>query len=180
MTKLVSPTGSAGWTQLREARGFKGSEENKKYSQDLVLPRKEGEAFITKLQEIANKLHAQEIEKQKMRGKSVRYAPPIINYKDLTEDTIQLSFKRREVEGQPLVVDADNKPFTDMVKKDMQLQIAFEVRPYVMATVFGVTLNLLAVKVMSTIPAPLKVEDLFGEAPATTTKTEAPKVEDLF
>jgi len=55
----VTPKGKAGWSQLREARGFKGAEENKKYSQDLILTKEVGEKFVAKLQEEANKLHAQ-------------------------------------------------------------------------------------------------------------------------
>ena len=49
----VTPKGKSGWSQLREARGFKGSEENKKYSQDLILNKHDGEAFVNLLQVVS-------------------------------------------------------------------------------------------------------------------------------
>ena len=182
MSKLVTPKGRAGWSQLREARGFKGAEENKKFSQDLILDREHGEMLLSELQVIANKLHAQEIEKAKMRGKNVRYAPPVINYKDVEGGGIQLSFKRKETDGAPAVVGADNQPYTGRINRDTTLQIAFEVVPYVLASVFGVTLKLLAVKVLEEVLTTESLADLFGapSSPAPAPQVKKTAIEDLF
>lgn len=182
MSALVTPKGRAGWSQLKEPRGFKGAEENKKYSQDLILDKVSGEALIAELQIIANKLHAQELEKAKMRGKNVRFAPPIINYKDVEGGGVQLSFKRRDVDGAPAVVGSDNTPFTGRINRDTPMQIAFEVVPYVLASVFGVTFKLLAVKVLEEVHTPESLAGLFGTPTPSATPQPTPKtsIEDLF
>lgn len=176
----VTPKGKAGWSQLREARGFKGAEENKKYSQDLILTKEVGEKFVAKLQEEANKLHAQEIEKAKRLGKNVRYAPPMINYRDLEGGAIQLSFKRKEEDGKPVVIDLHKKPYTGNIGRDHTLEIAYEMRPYVLATVFGVTLRLLAVRVLDSEITAESVASLFGEASKPAKAAPAENIDDLF
>ena len=176
----VTPKGKSGWSQLREARGFKGSEENKKYSQDLILNKHDGEAFVNLLQVEANKLHAQEIEKAKLRGKTVRYAPPIINYKDLPGGQIQLSFKRNEEDGKPMVIDVHKQPYTGSITRNHTIEIAYEMRPYVMASVFGVTLRLIAVRVLDAEMTVESVADLFGDASPATKSAPAESIEDLF
>lgn len=177
----VTPKGKSGWSQLREARGFKGAEENKKFSQDLVLPKDVGEKFVAQLQEEANKLHAQELEKAKMRGKNVRYAPPMINYKDLPDGSLQLSFKRKEEDGPPLVIDAHKKPYTGIVGREHSLEIAYEMKPYVLATVFGVTLKLIAVRVLEVGATVESVSDLFADTPASAAPSKAKtEIDDLF
>ena len=176
----ISPKGKAGWSQLREARGFKGSDENKKYSQDLILTKEDGEKFVALLQEEANRLHAQEIERARRNGKNVRYAPPLINYKDLEEGAIQLSFKREESNGMPVVLDLNKNPYTGTIERDHVIEIAYEMRPYVLATVFGVTLKLIAVRVLETEMNAARVAELFGETPKPTNATPAESVDDLF
>jgi hypothetical protein len=147
----------------------------------LILDTAVGEPFLQEVQAEANRLHAKELETAKARGKSVRYAQPVINYKDTDDGRMLFTFKRREAEGAPTVIDADNKPFTGYITRDHRLQIAYELRPYVMANVFGVTFKLIAVKVMDSQLTEENVASLFGasttSAPAAAPK---PKVEDLF
>ena len=175
----TSPKGKSGWSQLREARGFKGAEENKKYSQDLILTKEVGEKFVAELQEEANNLHAQALEKARMSGKNVRYAPPMINYKDLPDGSIQLSFKRKEEDGAPFVLDAHKKPYSGIIGRDHSLEIAYEMKPYVLATVFGVTLKLIAVRVLEVGESLESVADLFGDSPKAET-TKQTSIDDLF
>lgn len=180
MTNRVTPVGIAGFNALREARGFKGAEENKKYSIELFLSAKEGMALVDELQVEANKLHAKELESAKARGKNVRYAPPIINYTETEDGRVRLTFKRAEVAGMPGVIDEDRQKYTGYVRRDAPVKVAFRLKPYVMANVFGVTLELLAVQVMGADSVAMDPSTLFGAAPA---KPKAPKetpVTDLF
>lgn len=179
MEILRTPVIAAGFSSLTEARGFKGSDENKTFSMEGIFTREAGLAFVDMLQEKANKLHAQEIERSKAKGKSVRYALPIINYKELDDGRIRLAFKRREDAKPPVAVDKDNQPLTGFVRRDSAIEIAFSIKPYVMANVFGVTLQLLGVKVLDTSVSPATIEDLFGTAP-TPKATKQVAVEDLF
>lgn len=183
MTDLLrTPTITAGFNSLTEARGFKGSDENKSFSMEALFSREEGLAFVDMLQEKANKLHAKELERAKASGKSVRYALPVINYKEMDDGRIKLTFKRREADKQPPVVGPDNQPLNGFIRRDNAVQVAFRLRPYVMANVFGVTLQLLGVKLIDSVVAPASIEDLFG--PAGETKKTAPAAEvnvnDLF
>ena len=182
MVNKLTPVGSAGFSVVKEARGFKGSDENKQFSQGLILDTSVGEGFLQEIQAEANRLHAKELENAKARGKSVRYAQPVINYKDTDDGRMLFTFKRREIEGAPPVLDATNKPFSGYITREHKLQIAFELRPYVMANIFGVTLKLLAIKVMDSQLTEESAANLFGAAPTAPKPATKPtsSIEDLF
>lgn len=182
MKTAVTPVGLAGFNVLREARGFKGAEENKKFSIELLLPRDVGLKFVDELQVEANKLHAKELETAKARGKNVRYAPPMINYSETDTGMIRLSFKRGEALGAPGVIDENREPYTGLIRRETSVRIAYRVKPYVMANVFGVTLELLAVQVMTPAAAQLDPAALFGGTPSPKVekKKEEVIVSDLF
>lgn len=178
----VTPVGFAGFSRVKEAAGFKGSDENKRFSQGLVLSIDEGPVFIDKLQEMYNKLHAKEIETQKARGRSVRYALPVVNYKELNDGSFSIDFKRREEEGAPPVIDADGKPYTGLIKREHKIQVAYDLKPYVMGATFGVALKLLAVKVVETQVSVDDVASIFGISKSTkkTAPAKPVDVKDLF
>lgn len=177
----VTPTGSAGFNNLKEARGFKGAEENKTFSQELILTREVGLAFAEKLQEMANKLHAQEIEKAKANGRSVRFALPVVPYKEMDDGSLKFSFRRKEFDGAPPVIGPDGLPFTGLVRKDNQIQVAFKLRPYVLAATFGVSLVLVAVKVLESEMSTATAAALFGDTPEATKPADKPTtISDLF
>lgn len=182
MQNKITPVGYAGFTVTKEARGFKGAEENKTFSVEFIMDKEEGLKFIEELQVEANKLHAKEIEIAKSRGKSVRYAPPIINYKDLDDGRVKMTFKRRELDGPPPIIDLDNKEFKGFIRRENKIQVAYRIRPYVMANVFGVTLQLLAVKVLDNTLTADDVVGIFGGKKAAAERKPEEKIDvnDLF
>lgn len=176
----ITPTGTAGYNSLHEARGYKGSDENKSFNQELILPRDAGLAFVDELQADANKLHAMEVERRQAAGKSVRFQLPIINYKEVDGGAIKLNFKRRERDGKPVVIDANNAPFTGYVPRDAQIQVAYVYKPYLLPSgIFGVSLGLVAVRVLETGVSAAQAADLFG-GPVSTQTEENTDVKDLF
>lgn len=177
MAHFTSPIGMAGFSILHQARGFKGSEENKTFSQELILNKEEGQKFVDQLQQEANRLHVKEIERARSRGKNVRYPQPLINYRELEDGSIKLTFKRKESDGRPTVIDKGGKPFEKYINKEHKLQIAGELRPYVIGPNFGVSLRLLAVRVIEEESSPESAASLFG---IETPKETPSNISDLF
>ncbi len=180
MTMLKTPTGRSGWTQLKDARGFKGSDENKKYKQDLVLPKEEGLKFVASVQQVVDKMYAAEVEKARLKGKALRFPTPIVAFKETPDGDITITFSRKESDGAPTVVDKDKQPFTGMINRDTTLAVAFSVRVWVIALGAGVTLKLEAVQVLG--DAQTSAVDLFGDSPAPEKKPEPkkPLVDSIF
>jgi hypothetical protein len=175
----VTPEGAAGFSVLTEPRGFKGSEENRSFSQEIMFSHEEAMKFIDELQAEANRLHALEIEKQKRKGSSARFAAPVINFKELQDGRVSLNFKRKESEGFPKVVDADNNQFKGYVRRENKIRIAYQVKPYMLPTrVFGVSLILVGVKVIEGGNS-VDLSKVFGGTAKVTTKEET-SVADLF
>lgn len=169
MTK-VSPIGTVGFNVLVEPRGFKGATENRKYSVELVLPQKEGQAFIDEIQKEATVLQAKTMERLKAQGKTARYTALPVTVKERGTDLI-LTFSRKENDGAPAVIDEADKAYKNMLKGGTKVQVAYEVTTYAFQSVIGITLALVGVKVFETQLSAADVAGLFGS-------TEKPKQED--
>lgn len=184
MTKLLTPKGILGYTSVRIAQGFKGSEENKKFSAQLILRGKDATDFVDLLEKEYAKLHAEEVERQRMKGGSARFPAPMVPYKELSPGTFQFSFSRKESDDSPMVIDQAGKLFEGRVMRDEAAQIAFELKPWLLKTgVFGISLRMLAVKVFGSAVTAEDVADLFGPSEPTPVKTETKKevnLQDLF
>lgn len=155
-------TGIAGFNNLREPRGFKGEETKRTYGMDLLLTVEEAEKFLADNEEAVNKLHAEMIEREKARGKKVLVRKPI-NTKDTPEGMVKIAFKRKEEDKAPMVLSADNEPYTSFLKRGAKVKIAYDLTPYVMQGVFGVSLKLIAVQVLEEELNAVDVAKLFDD-----------------
>lgn len=170
MTKMLSPEGLSGFSSVDQARGFKGAEEQKKYSQELLLPREEGLKFLQDLTDAAGPIRDKMYERAKASGKPVRATPVDIPYKELG-DSLAFSFRRKEQDGAPMIVDQHNNPYTGKIWRHQNtVQVAFEITPYTIQNKISFTLKLLGVKVLGGDNQALT--DLFG---APTKPAEEPK-----
>ena len=165
MTKVVSPVGRSLFSVLKEPIGWKGAETNRKYIQLVAIPRVEGAEFIKKLEAESDRLYAEEVEKAAARGKSTRFGRTPLNYKE-EGDEITIKFNRREQDGPPVVVDSNGTEVTGPISKDTGVQVALELRPYVMNNTFGVSLKMLAIKTSKLEMTASDAADLFGDSPA--------------
>lgn len=174
--KLVTPAGTSGFTSVDMARGFKGADEDKKFTQEILLTREDGEKFLQELTAAATKLRDKEYERAKAIGKVVRSTPVDIPHKELG-DMISFSFRRKDIDGNPAVIDKDNNPFSGRIQKGYPLQVAFELRPYIFQNKISFSLKLLGVKVLGTEESATVA--LFGE-PTKTQEKKKEDVTDLF
>ena len=180
MKAMVSPKGQAGFSVLKEPRGFKGDTENRKYSQQLILSKEEGEKFITFLTKEAEKLQAVEVERQRAKGKVLRTSPAELSYKPQLDGTYSFSFNRKEQDGPPQAVDSAHAPLVDYLTREHEIQVAYTLKPYVKAgAVFGVSLVLLAVKAFGRSTMTMDASELFGKADVAEV-TKSVDLKDLF
>lgn len=173
MTKLVTPTGRSVFSVLNEAVGWKGAETNRKFIQMVAFSRREGAELLQQLNDLSDKLFATEVERAKAKGQSGRFGRTPINYKDEGGEIV-IKFQRREEDGPPVVVDSSNNKVQGRIEKNTGVQVAYEVRPYVMNNTFGISLKLLAIKTAKLEMTANDVADLFGEAEDKPVKA-APK-----
>lgn len=174
MKIFQTPEGNAGFSVLTEARGFKGSDENRSFSQVINLSKADGMALLEKMIEDAKPLQEEQFQRAKAAGKPLRPVPIDIPYKDYG-DTVTFSFRRKENEGAPKVVDANNQPYTGLIRREHRIIVAYSIKAYVFQGKIGFSLVLLGVKVLG-VSAP-STADLFGEASAPV---EALPDKDLF
>lgn len=182
MLKLVTPVGKIDFNALDQARGFKGSDENKAYNIELIFDKTTGTKIVEELTVLHDKLLAAEIEKLKAKGKPARLGAAGVAFREI-EGGIKLNFKRKETDGKAIIIDLDGKQVQGGVRRGGAASVAYEVRPYVMGTAFGITLKLLGVK-LETADERQDVEDLFGvkvdTKPTEEVKKTIDKVTDLF
>lgn len=148
-----TPEGLAGFSQVREAKGYKGDTTKKSFSQGLILDAVAGRKFIEELQVEADRLYARELEARKSKGLNTRVSPPFIRYKELEGGSIQLTFKRVEVAGPPAVLTKEGTAFTGSITPELKIVIGYELRPYVFNDAFGVSKQLVAVVVVGSSDA---------------------------
>ena len=178
----VTPIGEAGFNVLREARGYKGSEENKSFSIGVTFEKEVGLKLVAEMQAEADKLHAREMEKAKAAGKPSRFPPAYIRYVE-GEDTIKISFKRREADNAPKVLDANNAPYDKLIRTGDKVQIAYTLKPYLLPTgLFGVSHKLEGVKVLGGDLSEEDVANMFGGVTAKVKPVTPAKASnaDLF
>lgn len=184
MTKTVTPVGRSAYSVLNEAVGWKGAETNKKFIQRIAFSKADGEAVLSLLKAEAERLFAMEVEKAKAKGQSGRMAQAPINYRE-DGGEILITFQRKEEDGPPTVLDADNKVVTTRVPRDAGVQAAYTVRPYVMNNTFGISLALQAVKVATTSMSVEAAAALFGDdiptpKPGPKAAAKEDDINDLF
>lgn len=174
----MTVVGEAGFNNLREARGFKGEETNKTYGIDVILTLQEADALVKATAPIIEKLHAEKVESEKAKGRKVLVSKPL-SLKDTPDGKLRITFKRKEDDKAPMVVGKDREPYQSFLKRGSRVKVAFDLVPYVMQGVFGVSMKLIGVQVLEEELSPDDLSALFGgdEAPETKPKTE-PK--DLF
>lgn len=179
MKTFKTPEGEAGFSVVKEARGFKGSDENRSFSQVISLPKDEAMTLIETLMDEAKALQETEFQKARAAGKPLRPSPIDIPYKDFGSH-VTLSFRRKEIDGAPKVVDHNNQPYTGLIRREHRIVVAFGLKSYAFQGKIGFTLVLLGVKVMKTVEP--SAEDLFGGETVVSSKksTEALPDKDLF
>jgi len=173
-------TGIAGFNNLKEPRGFKGEETKRTYAIDVILTPEEADKFVAGNEDVVNKLHAETIEREKAKGKKVLVRKPI-STKDTPEGMVRITFKRKEEDKAPMVLGPDREPYVSFLKRGAKVKIAYDLVPYVMQGVFGVSLKLIAVQVLEEELSAVDAAKLFeDDRPGLMQATAKPAAKDLF
>lgn len=181
----LTPTSMTVFTCLSEAKGFKGGEDDKTWNITVSMSHEVGTKFIKECEVIAEALRKDETERRASINRQTRDIPAVITHKTMSDGSIVFNFKKKAKNNTPpLVVDYNRNPTNPKILPGTKVQVAYNLRPYVMSStnIFGVQLQLVAVRTMDHNLPDEEVQGIFSNAKLAESnkKDDEINLDDLF
>lgn len=174
----LTPTCLSVFACLKDAKGFKGSDEDRTWNITVKMTPEQGAVFEEELKDLAALLQIDEKEERLKSKRPMRDVPAYLNVKKDDDGNYVWNFKKKEKTGAPpVLLDYNRNPIEKVVRPGTKVQIAYNVRPYVMPStnLFGVALDLIAVRLMDHDLPPEEVQEMFAKV-----SKEKINIDDIF
>ena len=181
----LTPTSASLFACLGEPKGYKGSTEDLAWNITISMDEESGAKFKKEVEEIGEKLRKDETARRANIKRPTRDVPCELTCKRIANGNYSFNFRKKEKGNTPpLVLDYHRNPISTKILPGTLVQVAYNINPYVLSStnMFGVTLQLIAVRIMDKGMPDGEVQGVFSNAKLAESKGSKDEVnlDDLF